>query len=56
MKPPDNWEYKKEFDERCTCHEYDWPGQDCPYHLEINEEEYECNCCPYCTQQCSDHI
>ena len=55
-KPPDNWEDIKEFEDRCTCDEYDWPTQNCPYELEINEEEIECNCCPFCTQECSDNI
>ena len=56
MKPPDNWEDIKEFEDRCTCKEYDWPLQHCPYSSEINEEEEECNCCPFCTEQCLDAI
>jgi len=56
MKPPDNWEDIKEFEDHCTCKEYDWLAQNCPYSLEINEEKEECNCCPFCTQICHDDI
>ena len=55
-KPPDNWEDIKEFEDHCTCKEYDWPLRDCPYAYEINEEEVECNCCPFCAQNCRDNI
>ena len=53
-KPPDNWEDIKGFEDHCTC-EYDWPAQNCPYSLEINEKK-ECNCCPFCTQICHNEI
>ena len=56
-QPPKGWEDSELFDDHCTCGEYDWPEQSCPYSEEINDDpEDYCNCCPFCTQNCSDNI
>ena len=56
-QPPKDWEDSELFDDRCTCDEYDWPEQSCPYSEEINDDpEDYCNCCPFCTQNCFDNI
>ena len=39
--------------DRCTCEEIDYEKHSCPYDVEIDENEEEnCNCCPYCTKEC----
>jgi len=54
---PDNWEDIEELNDHCTCDEYEWEEQPCPYSEEINEDHEDyCNCCPYCTQDCLDNI
>ena len=56
MKPPDNYEDLPEFEDRCTCNEYDWEEHECPYGVEINEDYELCVCCPFCEQNCADNI
>lgn len=42
-----------DIENRCTCDEYNWSSHPCPYRSDVgNDSESECNCCPYCTQQC----
>jgi len=55
-KPPKDWEDLPEFKDRCTCKEYEWEENVCPYQDEINDKIYVCNCCPFCHQQCADDI
>ena len=45
LKPPENWEDIKEFEDRCTCKEYEWEDHGCQYQIEINDnKDAECNC------------
>ena len=46
----------EDIENRCTCDEHYWDSHTCPYHTEINDDDSECNCCPYCEQQCADDI
>jgi hypothetical protein len=56
-QPPDNWEDIKEFEDRCTCDEYEWEEHNCPFSEEIlDDPEDYCTCCPYCAQECSYNI
>ena len=48
-KPPD-------CEDRCTCDEYNWESHTCPFSVEIHDDYDECNCCPYCEQNCWDNI
>lgn len=41
---------------RCTCSE-GYEEHSCPYQSDVNnDDEFKCNCCPYCTQNCADDI
>jgi len=55
-QPPDNWEDMEEFEDRCTCDEYEWEEDVCPFSEEIHEELEYCTCCPYCRQECFNDI
>lgn len=40
--------------EGCTC-----PSEFldfCPYEMDVNGQEIECDCCPACSQRCADEI
>lgn len=42
--------------EYCTCADYEYEKHTCPFETEINDDYGECNCCPYCEQQCDEDI
>ena len=57
-QPPENWEDIKELYDHCTCNEYEWEEQICEYSeiwQDSDTEDY-CNCCPYCSQECSYNV
>lgn len=40
----------------CTC-DRRYGLHSCPYKADVNDDsETECDCCPYCEQQCADDI
>lgn len=42
---------------KCKCGEEGENLHTCPYQEDINNDnEYMCNCCDYCTQQCMNDI
>ena len=46
----------EDIEDRCTCDEHEWDLHPCPYQQDIHGDNRECNCCPYCEQQCADDI
>ena len=44
------------YGDQCTCDECEHDYHLCPFALEIDGEEKECNCCPYCTEECAQSI
>jgi len=53
MKPPDKEKWKElGLLDKCTCKEYEWEEEVCPYIEEIHEKETLCRCCPYHVQDC----
>lgn len=44
--------------DRCTCNEYAWTSHACPYAAEFSDDstDDDCNCCPFCTQDCANDI
>ena len=56
-QPPENWEDMEEFEDHCTCNDYEWEEDACQYSAEINDDpEDYCTCCPYCRQECYYNI
>jgi hypothetical protein len=41
---------------RCTCSADPYDYAPCPYDLEIEGEEIECNCCTSCRERCAENI
>ena len=40
----------------CTCELEHIEPHKCPYSSEIEGDDRECTCCPYCTQSCEGDI
>ncbi len=48
---------KEDIFDRCTCKEKVYALHLCTYKEDVNDDnESECRCCPYCTQECCDDI
>ena len=44
-------------DPRCTCDSELHGEHSCPYQCDVNDDdEFECSCCEFCTQECADDI
>jgi hypothetical protein len=57
MKKPQPLLITEMFYRECTCDEYEWEEQVCPFEADVNNNpNATCNCCPYCTQICHDDI
>jgi len=55
-QPPENWDDIEGVLTRCTCDEYEWEEQSCPYSEDIDGVyDHFCKCCPSCTKSCSDN-
>ncbi len=52
MKPPveEKWE-ELGLEDKCTCKEYEWETI-CPFYSDVWEEIFECECCPFHSQEC----
>ena len=44
------------FPDRCTCDKGEYTPHPCPFAQEIDGDDTECTCCPYCEQLCADAI
>ena len=54
MKERNNRRFKTKGSE-CTCDEiHDF--HICPYKVDVNHDQEECDCCPACEQVCADDI
>ena len=47
----DHIDYKE-----CTCDEHEHDYHPCPFAVEVDGDETECNCCPSCTEECAQNI
>lgn len=56
VKKPKPDEAAESMEEYCTCNDYEWGEQICPYSEEINDKVVFCNCCPHCYRKCLDDI
>ena len=36
----------------CTCEPFDWGDTQCPFGIEFEHADVECNCCPACYHDC----
>jgi len=37
----------------CTCGEYNWPEEVCPFDAEVHDDQTSvCRCCPYHRWEC----
>ena len=49
--PVEDWDYRF-----CTCDQYAWSEEPCPFVDDVFGEVKLCNCCPSCRGVCSDDI
>ena len=40
----------------CTCDEHEHDYHECPFAVDVHDDDTECDCCPSCTQTCADDI
>ncbi len=56
-KLPEPEKITTEIEAQCTCDKYKWSDCICPYQAEVwNDHGLNCNCCPYCEDQCLGNI